>query len=131
MVEPHVAKVRKSVYTPYIAPYVAELFPHAEPVKGKGFLTGWFDRVVSPQQKQFEEDLDTVKKPQQVPVPDAHHLKTGANAAKAAETKEEKKDMADGREEMVRVREAIKLRINKAGKSAVEDFEAEVSGYAT
>jgi hypothetical protein len=89
-------------------------------------LTSWFDRVVSPQQKQYEQDLDSVRKPQRVPVPDAHHLKTGPKAANVPVTKEEKKDMAEGRQEMVRVREAIKLRVDKAGRAAVEDFEAEV-----
>jgi hypothetical protein len=72
--------------------------------------------------KQYHDKVDKAQKPAEVPIPGAAKVAKAESAQK--DTKEAKKI---DREEMVRVREAIRERVEKQGKKGYETVRQEVN----
>jgi len=72
--------------------------------------------------KQFHSKIDRASKPANIRVPGSEKIAKAESATK--DTKEAKKI---DKEEMVRVREAIKERVNQQGKKGYETVRQEVN----
>ena len=128
---PYITLLRTKVYQPYIFPLLESVLPPAvlAPTPPKSFwaliadiLPGSHVAERKVDMKQYRDKVDKAQKPAQVPIPGAAKVAKAESAQK--DTKEAKKI---DREEMVRVREAIRERVEKQGKKGYETVRQEVN----
>lgn len=131
MALPYVQLFQEKVYHPYIYPLLESILPEAvlapEPPKSfwaliADFLPGSHVAERKVDMREYKEKIKEARKPAKVPVPGSEKI-VKAESAKDGSKVAKQFD----REEMKRVRDAIKDRVEQQGKKGYQTVRKEVN----
>lgn len=130
-ISPYLSLAHQKIYLPYIFPLLKQILPPAvlapEPPKSiwallSDILPGSHVAERKADMDRFHEKVDKARKPANVPVPGAEKVAK----AESAHSKSREAKKFD-REEMDRVRDALKERVDKQGKKGYNTVRQEVN----
>ena len=129
---PYASTFNQRVYAPYILPAVSQFLPAAVTETPKSFMAMIADMLPGPGshnvaeskgRDDFYANLEKAKRPADVPIQTVSKAKSTSSAS----TKDAKENAKADRAEMERVREAIKVRVEKQGKQGTKDVKSKVN----